>query len=256
MFKDTFFRRVSKTNTVAKLTSVFVSVIGLATAALLPMSVSAAGGTNYTLSGDASLVSPGYNSPTAAQTVSSTTVPPNYGNVDFGVPSGITDLNSLSTLSTEYMFTQGSCGLGAPRFTVGVTTPSGPANMFVYIGAYPNYNTCPDNAWINTGNLLASGPTNFVDTSQLGGKFYDTYANAQANFGSYPVTDISLNTDGGTATNTQVVEFDNVHLNNTTVTFESKDTCKNGGWQQYTSAPGPFKNQGDCVSYYASGGNS
>jgi hypothetical protein len=32
----------------------------------------------------------------------------------------------------------------------------------------------------------------------------------------------------------------------------SKDQCKQGGWQQY----GVFKNQGDCVSYVATGGKN
>jgi hypothetical protein len=32
----------------------------------------------------------------------------------------------------------------------------------------------------------------------------------------------------------------------------SKDQCKNGGWQTY----GVFKNQGDCVSYVATGGKN
>jgi hypothetical protein len=35
------------------------------------------------------------------------------------------------------------------------------------------------------------------------------------------------------------------------------DQCKNGGWQDYTDASGtPFKNQGDCVSYVATGGRN
>ena len=32
----------------------------------------------------------------------------------------------------------------------------------------------------------------------------------------------------------------------------SKDQCKNGGWQTY----GVFKNQGDCVSFVATGGKN
>jgi hypothetical protein len=32
----------------------------------------------------------------------------------------------------------------------------------------------------------------------------------------------------------------------------SKDQCKQGGWQTY----GVFKNQGDCVSFVASGGRN
>lgn len=51
---------------------------------------------------------------------------------------------------------------------------------------------------------------------------------------------------------------------NTTYDFEpnppaptSKDQCKHGGWQGYADASGrPFKNQGDCVSYVATGGRN
>jgi hypothetical protein len=32
----------------------------------------------------------------------------------------------------------------------------------------------------------------------------------------------------------------------------SKDQCKNGGWQDF----GVFKNQGDCVSFVATGGKN
>jgi hypothetical protein len=36
-----------------------------------------------------------------------------------------------------------------------------------------------------------------------------------------------------------------------------KDQCKQGGWQNVTEADGtPFKNQGDCVSYVATGGKN
>jgi hypothetical protein len=31
----------------------------------------------------------------------------------------------------------------------------------------------------------------------------------------------------------------------------TKDDCKDGGWMSFTSPPGPFKNQGQCVSYFA-----
>ena len=39
----------------------------------------------------------------------------------------------------------------------------------------------------------------------------------------------------------------------------SKEACKNGGWQVLlapTGEPLPFKNQGDCVSYFATGGKN
>jgi hypothetical protein len=31
----------------------------------------------------------------------------------------------------------------------------------------------------------------------------------------------------------------------------TKDDCKNGGWLNFPSPPGPFTNQGQCVSYFA-----
>src|SRR5260370_17188873 len=32
----------------------------------------------------------------------------------------------------------------------------------------------------------------------------------------------------------------------------TKDDCKNGGWLNFPTPPGPFTNQGQCVSYFAS----
>ena len=50
-------------------------------------------------------------------------------------------------------------------------------------------------------------------------------------------------------------------INTTIYTFEQvvssdKQRCKDGGWQDFESNPGPFKNQGDCVSYFATGGRN
>ena len=40
-------------------------------------------------------------------------------------------------------------------------------------------------------------------------------------------------------------------------TPQSKNDCMKGGWQSYTDDTGtPFKNQGDCVSYVATGGGN
>jgi hypothetical protein len=52
-----------------------------------------------------------------------------------------------------------------------------------------------------------------------------------------------------------------VNNNDTTYNFDlhtgpaNKDQCKNGGWQTFNPnrPAGPFKNQGDCVSYISSG---
>lgn len=39
------------------------------------------------------------------------------------------------------------------------------------------------------------------------------------------------------------------------VSIPSKEDCKNDGWKSMTN-PGPFKNQGDCVSYFATKGKN
>jgi hypothetical protein len=89
------------------------------------------------------------------------------------------------------------------------------------IGPPPNYTDCPENVWVTTGNLAT--PASFVDTSQLpGGTFYDTFATAQAKYGSEIVTGIQLVTDGAWKVGTQTVLVDNVMINNTTYTFEGR----------------------------------
>ncbi len=207
------------------------------------------GAGGYSLFGDATLAA-GHNSPTGVQLRSSTAVPPGYGGIDFSVPSGMT-FSQLQNLGTDYEFTAASCGGGSPRFQINVDG----VNAFVYVGPPPGYTGCPGDVWTASGNLatLAS----FVDTTQLpGGAFYDTFAAADVKYGNDAVTGIQLVTDSAWLFGTQTVVVDNVMINDTTYTFESAEGCKGGGWQQFTSAPGPFKNQGDCVSYFATGGRN
>ena len=207
----------------------------------------------YSLFGDATLLDPGHASDTAAQLRSAGT---GYGGVRFDTAAGMT-VSQLHELSTDYMFTAGGCAGGAPRFQINVSG----ANIFVYIGPPPSYTGCSMNAWVDTGNLVTAA--SLVDTSQLaGGTFYDTWGAAQIRYGTNAITGIQLVTDGAWAVGgTQTVLVDNVMINTTTYTFEGpavtdKAQCTNGGWQTFTSAPGPFKNQGDCVSFVATDGKN
>jgi hypothetical protein len=223
--------------------------IGLWAAATIP--IVAAIGAGYTLFGGATHVMPGNNSNQAVKLVSNANTGV-YSGVDFAVPPGLT-VDNLNTLSTDYNFTAGSCALGSPRF--GITLAS-KQTIFVYIGPYPNYTNCAPNVWTNTGNLLM--PSSFVDSSQAGGSFYQTWAAAQAQFQGQQITDIFIVSDNGPGPQfSQTVLIDNTNVNGTTYTYEptSKEACKGGGWQSFTFAPGPFQNQGQCVSYFASGGH-
>ncbi len=204
---------------------------------------------SYSLFGEASVTQPGYNSDNAVTMVSDTN--PGYGGVDFTVPAGTT-FADLTTLSTDFNVTDDDCTNGSPRFQINVDTGSDIKNIFAYLGPQPAYSGCTPNTWTNSGDLLETGK--FVDTSQLGGTFYDPYDTAVVTYGSLPVVGIQLVTDAGYASaGEQTILADNVMINSDVYTFEppTKDDCKNGGWQNFTEAPGPFKNQGQCVSHFA-----
>jgi hypothetical protein len=61
--------------------------------------------------------------------------------------------------------------------------------------------------------------------------------------GPYMATIAFTNTSYGLGNTTRTATL--------TVYAGTKDGCGNGGWQNYVSFPGPFENQGQCVSYFA-----
>lgn len=228
--------------------SLWLGGLLLAAAALPAL---AAIGTGYTLFGSATYVSPGNNSNRAVQLVADATANPAiYSGIDFAVPDNLV-IDNLNKLSTDYDFTQATCSTGSPRFGIQLAGISG--TIFVYIGPPPDYTGCPPNIWTNTGNLLS--PTSLVDDQQLGGGPYDPWATVQARFSGHAVSDIFLVSDNGPGTGglgSQTVLIDNTNVNGTLYDYEpgNANQCKNGGWQNFTSSPGPFMNQGQCVSYF------
>ena len=145
-------------------------------------------------------------------------------------------LDALTNLSADVASAQ--YGGGAPRFSVELSNGT---SVFVYLGDAPGFTTGDDGP---TGNLLDGS----VDTSQLGGTFYDTWAHAETLAGDATITGIDFVVDAGWATGgTQTVVLNSVTINGKTYEF-SKDLCKNGGWGTFG-----YKNQGDCVSAFASG---
>lgn len=236
--------------------NVRILALTLGVATLAATSAIAATGTGYTLFGRATYVMPGNASNRAVQLISdlsNANPADDFSGIDFAVPAGMT-FNSLSDLATDYKFTANSCGGGSPRFQINI----GGVNAFVYIGPPPNYTACPQNVWSNTGNLAT--PAGFIDTSQLpGGTMYDTFAAARIKYGTMEITGIQLVADAGWAfpSGVQTVLIDNTQINSTLYPYEpkSEEDCMDGGWRNFTSAPGPFKNQGQCVSHFASEGH-
>jgi hypothetical protein len=108
--------------------------------------------------------------------------------------------------------------------------------------------------WQNTGNLV--DPPDLVDSSQLpGGSPYDPWSSVELKYGAGTVLGIQLVTDTypGSPGGSHTVVVDNTNIDGTLYDYEftSKEDCKKGGYKDFTFAPGPFKNQGQCVSYFA-----
>jgi hypothetical protein len=61
--------------------------------------------------------------------------------------------------------------------------------------------------------------------------------------GTYPATITFTNTSTGQGNTTRTATL--------TVNPGTKNDCKDRGLQKFTCSPGPFKNQGQCVSYFA-----
>jgi hypothetical protein len=241
-----------------------LTATGLAGFAALVLLGGAALAATYTLFGDAEIVSPGNASAHAVQIRSDAS--PGFGGISFEVPAGAT-FADLDVLSTDFMpEADDLCTLGSPRFQIRVPD-TGPAdgdptgdNIFVYFGPDSASPACVPAIWQNTTDLL--DPAKLVDTSQLGGTFYDPYPNALLNYGALPVLGISVVVDSGFAhpDGEQTFLIDNTNVDGTIYTYDQPvDTndCKQGGWLTLEDDEGnSFKNQGDCVSFVATGGKN
>ncbi|HEX6625913.1 MAG TPA: hypothetical protein VF064_19510 [Pyrinomonadaceae bacterium] len=137
-------------------------------------------------------------------------------------PDGELLFNQLTTLKATYSFIEGNCGGGSLRWQVRVDilgnngdptpTPCDPddptcvppptpadddRSVFIYYGDHPNFTNCTTGANDQSGvNLLTLTDLRF-DTSQVGGTFYDTLANANSLVGTKQVASASLVLDSG-----------------------------------------------------------
>lgn len=152
-------------------------------------------------------------------------------------------LANLTELSADVVSAQ--YGGGSPRFSIDVSNGTDTKDIFVYLGDLPNLTTGGTG---DTGNLLDGSSR--VDSTQLGGPFYGTWADAMsaaASGGYSTITGISFVVDGGWAqtSGSQTVVIDALSINGLVYTFSatSKSDCKDGNWQLLG-----YKNQGACIS--------
>jgi hypothetical protein len=153
-------------------------------------------------------------------------------------------VSNLTELNFDYK-TGEHCGAGSPRFNI--QTESGTS---VVLGCIYGTQTDAGNGYthveFNAAQIqaaaLATGGTTLQDLYIIFDEGSDTPA-------------------GGTVGTPGTVHIDNISVNNQVVGSPtgptSKDECKNGGWQNLLGNNGkPFKNQGDCVSFVATGGKN
>ena len=189
-------------------------LIALAVVSALAMGASTAtlAATTYKPFGNASVATggkPGH----AAQLVSDASNAKPYAGLNL-TSTTVTTLADLTSLGTDYQVVAGDCAGGSPRFEIGLP---GDTSIFVYVGPAPSFTGCAA-GWQSTGNLLAGT----VDTSQIGGTFYDTWPNALALAGSMAVSSIAVVVDGSwkQPDGVQTVLVDNVQVNGDVVGFE------------------------------------
>jgi hypothetical protein len=151
----------------------------------------------WILFGDAEFVKMGQgDNPWAVQLRSDVNVWPGYGGIAFFPRGGSFPFQDLWALSTDYDVTNDDCGGGSPRFQVRIDTDGdgvGNGNIFVYIGPFPNFTGCSP-GWQSTGNLVDATDARW-DTTQFGGPFYGTHAQALALLGDKDVIRVTLVVD-------------------------------------------------------------
>ncbi len=159
--------------------------------------------------------------------------------------SGATFLGVAGMTLTELNFdyrSDGHCGAGAPRFNVDAS------DGFHFMGGCSNgtSSSTSDPNWTH----VVIDPTNAAQAFPV--------LTPGATINSIDVVfDEGTDTAGGTPGS---VYLDNFSVNGQVVGGPTKqqqlDSCKKDGWKNYVSAPGPFKNQGDCVSFFATKGKN
>lgn len=127
-------------------------------------------------------------------------------------PSTTMTFPDVTNLSADYTFAMGNCQGGSLRWTVtfdignddntvpGEEDPDPRANdrsIFIYYGGYPNFTDCTTGPNNQSGvNMIGLTDLRY-DTSQIGGTFYDSYANALTLAGTLPIAGITLALDSG-----------------------------------------------------------
>jgi Right handed beta helix region len=179
-------------------------LVALAIPATAFAGISSSGGSTSIAGGQATLISTGAVWPAVG---SFSTV--NFDDLNGKPLANLTELSADVVSATNW-------GGGSPRFQVEVSNSSTTQNIMVYLGDGPNFTAGSTG---QTGNLLGADAR--VDSSQVGGSWYGTWADAKAAgaaAGYTTISGISLVVDGGWS-GPQTFVFDSVSINGTVNPF-------------------------------------
>ena len=174
-----------------------------------------------------------------------------------------TALSAVTNLSYWTYQAHANIPEGDASYQLQIGTPSGGFTTLVY---EPYWNgTVVSNQWQRwdvSGGLFWSSRALVCSNGALvpgaGGPPLYTLQQVQATCPEAGVLGIGVNV--GSNNPSYDIGVDGVQFNDTTYNFEigtaptSKDDCKDGGWQSFNDPA--FKNQGDCVSYFATDGKN
>ena len=113
-------------------------------------------------------------------------------------PDAAFAVDDLKNLVSDYAFTLGDCHGGSLRWEVRTSSDK---TLWIYYGSAPNFGAggdggCKDPGTGSLMNMIDTGALRY-DTTNLGGTFYDTYANAKTLIGSDTIVKASLVLDSG-----------------------------------------------------------
>jgi hypothetical protein len=179
-----------------------------------------------------------------------------YVDVYTGLEGGL--LSAITELNFDYM-NGGHCGAGAPRFNL--VTDQGIAFLGCAGGTQtPIANTNYTHVVFTPAQLAAAYTAAGISNPSTA-ILQDIYI----------IFDEGIDTpSGGNIGTPGIVNIDNISINNSVVgspanspspspSTMGKDACKDAGYKVFqgqNGQPGPFRNQGDCVSYFSTGGRN
>ena len=120
-----------------------------------------------------------------------------YGIADVNFPSGST-FSGLTSLSTDYVLTQGTCVGGAPRYQIDLLSPDMTTgiSLFLYFGT-PPFGGCGAGMQSEANVIGGSVPEWQVFGGGFNSNIFYTYSQVQSMFGNWSLEDAQIAVDGG-----------------------------------------------------------